>query len=115
MNDINIITYSAKAIVVTGNTKPIKDILKSAGGKFNPRLTCPSTHAQIMGWVFARSREQDLTKLLSGNSIRFTRVTGDNINDKNIQNFVPAPENFTNMDMEYELERESQIEQGRGV
>jgi len=42
-------------------------------------------------------------------------VTGDNINDKNIHNFVPAPENFTNMDMEYELERESQIEQGRGV
>ena len=115
MNEITIITYSAKAIVITGNTKPIKDILKGAGGKFNPRLTCPSTQAKIVGWVFARSKENELTRLLTGNSIRFTRVTGDNINDKNIHNFVPAPENFTNMDMEYELERESQIEQGRGV
>ena len=36
--DINILEYSEKAIVVFGDTKPIKDTLKSLGGRFHSVL-----------------------------------------------------------------------------
>lgn len=51
---INIIDYSDKAIVVVGNTKPIKDILKSFGGRFNAKLTCGA------GWVFSKKQKESL-------------------------------------------------------
>ena len=41
-----VIEYSSKSIVVTGETKPLKDELRELGGRFNPHLeTGP-------GWVF---------------------------------------------------------------
>lgn len=51
---IKIIDYSDKAIVVVGNTKPIKDILKSLGGRFNAKLTCGT------GWVFSKKQKESL-------------------------------------------------------
>jgi hypothetical protein len=71
---IQILKYSEKAIVVTGDTKPIKDLLKSAGGKFNGRLTCPITKRSICGWIFSRNRQDSLEQLLRGNGVDFDRV-----------------------------------------
>lgn len=48
--EVNIIDYSDKSFAVIGDTKPIKDALKSLGGKFNFRLTCGA------GWVFPKSK-----------------------------------------------------------
>lgn len=57
--EINIIDYSAKAIAVIGDTKPIKDKLKELGGKFNFRLTCGA------GWIFPKTKLSDLEALLT--------------------------------------------------
>ena len=40
------ITKRGKGILVTGDTRPIKDILKENSGRWNPKLT---------GWIFAPS------------------------------------------------------------
>lgn len=47
--EVQIIEYSAKAIAVIGDTKPIKDKLKKLGGRFNFRLSCGA------GWIFPKS------------------------------------------------------------
>ena len=41
-----VIDYTSKSIVVTGETKPLKNQLKELGGRFNPNLTSGP------GWVF---------------------------------------------------------------
>lgn len=46
---IQIIDYSEKAIAVIGDTRPIKEKLKSLGGRFNFRLSCGA------GWIFKKS------------------------------------------------------------
>lgn len=56
-NGIQIIDYSEPAIVVTGDTKPIKDELKRLGGKFNSHLSCGC------GWVFGKRNKETLNKL----------------------------------------------------
>lgn len=48
--NVQIIDYSERAIAVVGDTKPIKDKLKSLGGKFNFRLTCGA------GWIFPKTK-----------------------------------------------------------
>ncbi|MDD6581591.1 MAG: hypothetical protein PUF10_02790 [Bacteroidales bacterium] len=53
-----IIDYSEKAIAVVGDTKPLKDQLKMAGGKFNPRLTCGA------GWIFSKTRRNDVEDII---------------------------------------------------
>lgn len=54
-----IINYSERAIAVVGDTKPIKDQLKSLGGRFNGKLTCGP------GWIFSISRRPQVEQLLS--------------------------------------------------
>ena len=58
--EIQIVDYSAKAIAVIGETKPIKDKLKELGGKFNFRLSCGA------GWIFPKSKLSELQSFLSG-------------------------------------------------
>ena len=43
---VQIIDYSEKAIAVVGDTRAIKETLKSLGGRFNNRLSCGA------GWIF---------------------------------------------------------------
>ena len=57
-DEIKVIDYSEKAIAVIGNTKPIKDKLSAAGGKFNPRLTCGP------GWIFSKKRIEQVKAVL---------------------------------------------------
>lgn len=56
--EIEVIDYSEKAIAVIGDTKPIKDLLKSLGGRFNFRLSCGA------GWVFPKSKKEEVEKLI---------------------------------------------------
>lgn len=58
--EIQIIDYSAKAIAVIGETKPIKDKLKELGGKFNFNLSCGA------GWIFPKTKLEELQNFLSG-------------------------------------------------
>jgi hypothetical protein len=55
--DIQLIDYSDKAIAVIGNTKPIKAMLKSLGGRFNAFLTCGP------GWIFSKTKYNELLTL----------------------------------------------------
>jgi hypothetical protein len=58
---IQIIEYSEKAIAVIGDTKPIKEKLgkNGLGGKFNMHLSCGP------GWIFPKSRLEEVQKALS--------------------------------------------------
>lgn len=56
--EISIIEYG-KGLAVIGDTKPVKDQLKALGGMFNFRLSCGC------GWVFPKSKLNDLQTLLS--------------------------------------------------
>ena len=51
---VQIIDYSEKAIAVVGDTRAIKDTLKSLGGRFNGRLSCGA------GWIFSKKKEQEV-------------------------------------------------------
>lgn len=55
---INIIEYSDKAIAVIGDTKPLKEVLKSLGGSFNPRLSCGC------GWIFSKKKLEEVQNAL---------------------------------------------------
>lgn len=56
---VQIIDYSEKAIAVVGDTRAIKDTLKSLGGRFNNRLSCGA------GWIFPKSKEATIKATLS--------------------------------------------------
>lgn len=56
---VQIIDYSEKAIAVVGDTRAIKDTLKSLGGRFNNRLSCGA------GWIFPKSKEAAIKATLS--------------------------------------------------
>ena len=55
-----IIDYSEKAIVVIGDTYPIKKELKKLGGLFNSRLSCGA------GWIFSKAKLADVQSLING-------------------------------------------------
>lgn len=56
--EVNVIEYSEKAIAVIGDTKPIKELLKSLGGSFNPRLSCGP------GWIFSKKKLEEVQSAL---------------------------------------------------
>lgn len=56
---VSIVDYSEKAFAVIGETKPIKDKLGAAGGRFNYNLKCGP------GWIFSKSRLAQVQKLLN--------------------------------------------------
>jgi hypothetical protein len=105
---VQIVNYSSRAFVVTGDTKPIKDVLKIAGGRFNGRLSTP-TGKIYCGWVFSNVRRTSLEALLTGNGIKFTTSLPENINADNVREYQRDPdEDFINHGFEQNLERENQ-------
>lgn len=60
--NVQIIDYSEKAIAVIGDTKEIKEELKAAGGRFNPRLSCGA------GWIFSKKSMEKVQKIIGGQS-----------------------------------------------
>lgn len=57
-NGLQLVDYSEKAFVITGDTRDKKDLLKSLGGRFNPRLNCGA------GWVFSKLRINEVRQRL---------------------------------------------------
>lgn len=56
---LQIIDYSEKAIAVIGDTRAIKETLKTLGGRFNCHLSCGA------GWIFSKAKETTLREALN--------------------------------------------------
>lgn len=56
---VNIVDYSEKAFAVIGDTRPLKDLFKKLGGKFNPRLSCGA------GWIFSNRLRGEIQKRIA--------------------------------------------------
>lgn len=56
------VDYSEKSFAIIGNTKPIKEELKSLKGRFNARLSV--NNEQVAGWVFAKRNQEPVLKSL---------------------------------------------------
>ena len=56
---LQIIDYSEKAIAIVGETKAIKETLKTLGGRFNSHLSCGA------GWIFSKAKEDSLREALN--------------------------------------------------
>ena len=56
---LQIINYSEKAIAIVGETRAIKETLKTLGGRFNSHLSCGA------GWIFSKAKEDSLREALN--------------------------------------------------
>ena len=56
---LQIIDYSEKAIAIVGETRAIKETLKTLGGRFNSHLSCGA------GWIFSKTKETTLREALN--------------------------------------------------
>lgn len=56
---LQVIDYSEKAIAIVGETRAIKETLKTLGGRFNSHLTCGA------GWIFSKTKEATLREALN--------------------------------------------------
>ena len=56
---VQIIDYSEKAIAIVGETRAIKETLKTLGGRFNSHLSCGA------GWIFSKTKETTLREALN--------------------------------------------------
>ena len=65
MKNIRIVAYSEKCFAILGETKPIKDELKSLGGKYNGYLTDPDTGEKVAGWIFGIKKYDSVTTALN--------------------------------------------------
>lgn len=68
MSQIHIIEYSARSIVVGGDTKSIKKDLMNLGGKCNSKLK--STPGK--GWVFPKTKQEKVEIFLKSKTDEFT-------------------------------------------
>ena len=57
--NIQIVTYSEKAIKIYGDTKPLKDALKSLGARYNPYLKGGP------GWIASKTKEVEIRAVIS--------------------------------------------------
>lgn len=55
--------YSAKAVALFGETKAIKEHLKTIGARFNPSLT--RNGSKVAGWIFSAARLPELLTMLT--------------------------------------------------
>lgn len=57
--------YSEKSVAVFGDTRPIKDTLKSMGGRFNRNLYPFGPDTAMPGWVFPAKMKEDLNAYIN--------------------------------------------------
>lgn len=55
---LRLVDYSEKAVAVVGDTKAVKELLKSMGGRFNSHLSCGA------GWIFIKKNVDELKAAL---------------------------------------------------
>jgi hypothetical protein len=77
---VNIVEYNDKSIAVFGDTKPIKEALKSLGGRFHTALSSHTDGGQS-GWLLDRGKRPELEGLLggAGNVDTSAKGLGDNV------------------------------------
>ncbi len=63
--DFTIVDYSEKAVAIFGDTRTIKEQFSALGGRFNMYLTLNGK--KCAGWIFQKSKEDDLRKLVNLN------------------------------------------------
>lgn len=61
--------YSERAIVVRGNTEPIKDMLLDLGGKYNPALKGGN------GWIFPNFKKAKVEELIKQSEVSSVKTT----------------------------------------
>jgi len=61
---ISVIRYK-NAIVLTGDTKPVKDDIKELGGKFNKFLTDVDSGEKFAGWIFPTGKRKEVVEKLT--------------------------------------------------
>lgn len=59
---LELVEYSDKALAVFGDTKAVKDVLKTLGGRYNPALTYKGE--KKCGWIFPKSKENQIKEAL---------------------------------------------------
>ena len=59
-----IVDYSDKGIVLTGDTKPIKEEIKALGGKFSSHFDTSKVPSGI-GWIFPKTKLAEVEKLVA--------------------------------------------------
>lgn len=77
---LQIVDYSKKAIVSTGDTKPIKDEIKALGGKFGSYFDKSKVPSGI-GWLFPKTKLADVEKLVA----KYSTETPSETVDKSLQ------------------------------
>ncbi len=63
VGELELVDYSEKAVAVFGDTKPIKDMLISLGGRFNPHLT--KDGVKKAGWIFSAKKKESVNNFIS--------------------------------------------------
>lgn len=60
-----IVNYSEKSIALFGDTKPIKEDLKSLGGRYNANLRPFGEDSRVPGWIFPKKCESAVRELVN--------------------------------------------------
>jgi len=61
-NSIQMKEYSDKSLIVYGDTKPYKDLLKELKGRYNSNLRVDGE--KVSGWIFSKKHKEKLEKLI---------------------------------------------------
>lgn len=62
---IKLVPYSEKSVAVFGDTKELKQELKSLGGRYNKNLTDPENGNKAQGWIFSVKKKELIERKLS--------------------------------------------------
>ena len=54
--------YSDKSLIIYGDTKPYKDLLKELKGRYNSNLRVDGE--KVSGWIFSKKHKEKLEKLI---------------------------------------------------
>jgi hypothetical protein len=77
---LQIVDYSEKGVVLTGDTKPIKDEIKALGGKFGMRFDTSKVPSGV-GWIFPKTKLAEVEKLVA----KYSTKGGNIETDKELQ------------------------------
>ena len=62
--------YSDKSLIIFGDTKPYKDLLKELKGRYNSNLRVDGE--KVPGWIFSKKHKDQIEKLIQHvNSIQY--------------------------------------------
>lgn len=74
--NLQIVDYSEKGVVLTGDTKPIKDEIKALGGKFGMRFDTSKVPSGV-GWIFPKTKLAEIEKLVAKYSTKGGNIETD--------------------------------------